>query len=89
MQGNVIYVIIGFLQRNRFPLREGGHVHVRAAAGNQFNGIVHKLHSFGCFGGKPSILVSCLMPYLPGTVHFITKTPCLNIIRLLSAVLLS
>ena len=80
MEGYIIHIIIVIFQSSCFPLRECGHVHKRASAGNQFDRRINKLHGFGSFLCHTAILMHRFLSQLPLSVHFISQTPEFDVI---------
>ena len=62
VKGDIVYIIVVTIQRGCLPLRKCRHPHKGAAAGYQFDGGIHQLHSFGRFLRDSSVFLHIFMP---------------------------
>ena len=87
MKGNVIDIVIGFIQDRCLPLSEGRHCNVGRSADNRLNGVIHGLHGLRGLSRKMPILKSLLVPHLPRSIHLIAHAPELDSVGILVSVL--
>ena len=89
MQGHIINLIISLIQNGVFPGTEGWHIQIGASAGYGLDRGIHEFHQTGSLSCDSSVFCSSLMSHLPRTVHFITKAPYLDVVRIFVTMLFS
>ena len=89
MKGHVVYLIVAGAEHLILPGSEGGHGEPGASADDRFNGRIQHLHNPSGFLGSTAVFVSGFVTHLPGTVHLISQTPELDIMRFFIAVFFS
>jgi hypothetical protein len=75
MEGEVLDVVVNVLQHGLVPVREGRHVRVRAAAGNQLQRRIDPFHGASCLAGQPPVRIGSHVPDLPGAIHLVAQAP--------------
>ena len=82
VKGHVIHQIVTFVQNRVLPISKCRHHQIGASAGNCLDLRIQHFHNTGGLRCCSSIFICSLVSHLPWTIHFISQTPGLNVMRL-------
>ena len=86
VHGYIIHLLIRMFQYGKLPFSKGFHVVPGAPTRYQFDIRINQAHLLCCLGGQLSIFLCCFITNLPGSVHFISKTPRPDVKRLFKTI---
>ena len=86
VKGHIIHQIIALVQNRVLPISKCRHHQIRASTGNRLDLRIQHFHNAGGLRCSSSIFICSLMSHLPWTIHFISQTPGLNVMRLCMAI---